>query len=302
VSKRGLGRGLSALIPSASQESHTSDEVSELAIEMISPNPEQPRTDMSDEGVAELADSIAKVGLLQPIIVRALGEGYQIIAGERRWRAARQAGLDRVPVRVLSMNATESLEIALIENLQRQDLNAVEEARGYRKLLTEYRMTQAELADKVSKSRSTITNALRLLDLPDAVQELVYQAKLTAGHARAVLSVPDEGIRLKLADRIVSDGLSVREAENLARLYAAGQTERAPRAVTPKSFKLVARKLRRLLATNVRVKLTKDKGKIEIDFQNEEELGRIFSVLVNADAVSGSLGSGSAELEGGSEG
>jgi ParB family chromosome partitioning protein len=254
---------------------------------MITPNPEQPRTDISEEGVAELADSITKVGLLQAIIVRAQGEGYQIIAGERRWRAARLAGLERVPVRVLSTNATESLEIALIENLQRQDLNSIEEARGYRKLLTEYRMTQAELADKVSKSRSTITNALRLLDLPDDVQELVYEGKMTAGHARAVLSVPDEAIRQKLAARIVEDNLSVREAENLARLYAAGQTERTPRPVTPKSFKVVARKLRRLLATNVRVKLTKDKGKIEIDFQTEEELERIFQLLVDGDVPAG---------------
>ena len=266
---------------------------------MISPNPEQPRTDITEEGVAELADSISKVGLLQPIIVRALGESYQIIAGERRWRAARQAGLERVPVRVLSTNATESLEIALIENLQRQDLNAVEEARGYRKLLTEYRMTQAELADKVSKSRSTITNSLRLLDLPDEVQELVYQGKLTAGHARAVLSVPDEKIRLKLAERIVADGLSVREAENLARLYAAGQIERAPRPATPKSFKVVARRLRRLLATNVRVKLTRDKGKIEIDFQTEEELERIFGILLEGRATSGLPEDSSIDSEGG---
>jgi ParB family transcriptional regulator, chromosome partitioning protein len=290
VSKRGLGRGLSALIPSASQESQTSGEVTELAVDMIAPNPEQPRTDISEEGIAELADSIKKVGLLQPIIVRAHGEGYQIIAGERRWRASRLAGLDRVPVRVLSKTATESLELALIENLQRQDLNAIEEARGYRKLLSEYRMTQAELADKVSKSRSTITNALRLLDLPDEVQELVYEAKMTAGHARAVLSVPDEAIRLKLAQRIVDDGLSVREAENLARLYAAGQTERAPRPTAPKSFKVVARKLRRLLATNVRVRLAKDKGKIEIDFQGEEELERIFLLLTEGGVAPASGG------------
>jgi ParB family transcriptional regulator, chromosome partitioning protein len=290
VSKRGLGRGLSALIPSASQESQTSGEVTELAVDMIAPNPEQPRTDISEEGIAELADSIKKVGLLQPIIVRAQGEGYQIIAGERRWRASRLAGLDRVPVRVLSKTATESLELALIENLQRQDLNAIEEARGYRKLLSEYRMTQAELADKVSKSRSTITNALRLLDLPDEVQELVYEAKMTAGHARAVLSVPDEAIRLKLAQRIVDDGLSVREAENLARLYAAGQTERAPRPTAPKSFKVVARKLRRLLATNVRVRLAKDKGKIEIDFQGEEELERIFLLLTEGGVAPASGG------------
>jgi len=285
VSKRGLGRGLSALIPSASQESQTTSDVHELAIELITPNPDQPRTDIGDEGISELSDSIKKVGLLQPIIVRPLGDGYQIIAGERRWRAARQAGLARVPVKVLSTNETESLELALIENLQRQDLNAIEEARGYRRLLTEYRMTQAELADKVSKSRSAITNALRLLDLPEDVQELVYEGKMSAGHARAVLSVPDEGTRLKLAERIVSDGLSVREAENLARLFAAGQTERAPRPETPKSFKVVARKLRRFLATNVRVKIAKEKGKIEIDFQTEEDLERIFNLLTASGAA-----------------
>jgi ParB family chromosome partitioning protein len=250
---------------------------------MIAPNPDQPRTDISEEGIAELADSISKVGLLQPIIVRPLGDSYQIIAGERRWRAARQAGLERVPVRVLARSETQSLEIALIENLQRQDLNSIEEARGYRKLLTEYRMTQAELADKVSKSRSAITNALRLLDLPDEVQDLVYGNKMTAGHARAVLSVSDEPVRLKLAQKIVDEGLSVRDAENLARLYAAGQTERAPRPITPKSFKTVARKLRRLLTTNVRVKLVKEKGRIEIEFQNEDELARIFALLTQSE-------------------
>jgi ParB family chromosome partitioning protein len=281
----GLGRGLSALIPSASQESHTNGDVHELAVGMIQPNPDQPRTDIGEDGIAELADSISKVGLLQPIIVRPMGEGYQIIAGERRWRAARQAGLERVPVRVLSKTDTESLELALIENLLRDDLNPIEESRGYRRLLTEYRMTQAELADKVSKSRSTITNALRLLDLPDEIQDLVYENKMSAGHARAILSVPDENSRLKLAERIVGDGLSVREVENLARLFAAGQVERAPRPITPKSFKTVARKLRRLLSTNVRVRLAKDKGKIEIEFQSEEDLDRIYRLLTEGEIV-----------------
>ena len=196
---------------------------------------------------------------------------------------AREAGLERVPVRVLAKTQIESLEIALIENLQREDLNSIEEARGYRRLLTVHRMTQAELADKVSKSRSAITNSLRLLDLPDEVQELVYENKMTAGHARAVLSVADEPVRLKLAQKIVDEGLSVRDAENLARLYAAGQTERAPRPATPKSYKTVARKLRRLLATNVRVKLVKDKGKIEIEFQGDEDLERIFRVLTQSE-------------------
>jgi len=277
VSKRGLGRGLSALIPNAAQD-ETGDS-HEMPLAQIQPNPKQPRTDIDEESIAELADSISKVGLLQPIIVRPYGEGYQIIAGERRWRASKMAGLERVPVRVLAADDTSSLEIALIENLQREDLNSIEEARGYRRLLTEYQMTQAELADKVSKSRSAITNALRLLDLPEEVQEMVYQGKLTAGHARAILSVPDEALRVKLATKLAEEGLSVREAENLARLYAAGQTERAPRPTTPKSFKVVARKLRSVLGTNVRVKQNDKKGKIEIEFHGEEDLERIFRML-----------------------
>lgn len=254
----------------------------ELPIDMIHPNPNQPRTEIDDERIEELADSISKVGVLQPVVVRPYGEGYQIIAGERRWRAAKAAGLETVPVRVMTATETESLELALIENLQRQDLNAIEEARGYRRLLTEYQMTQAELADKVSKSRSAITNTLRLLDLPEEVQEMISSSKLTAGHSRAVLSVNDEALRLKLAHKIVDDALSVREAENLARLFSAGQTEREPRPASPKSFKIIARKLRRMLGTNVRVRLTAKKGRIEIDFMGEEELARIFALLTEA--------------------
>lgn len=289
MSKRGLGRGLSALIPSASQESHTSGDVTELQLDMITPNPNQPRTDIDEDAIGELADSITKVGLLQPIIVRPLGEGYQIVAGERRWRACRKAGLESAPVKVLSATEVESLEIALIENLQREDLNSIEEARGYRRLLAEYQMTQAELADKVSKSRSAITNALRLLDLPEEVQEMVYEGRMTAGHARAVLSVPEEATRLKLAAKVVDEGLSVREAENLARLFAAGQTERPPRPPMPKTYKTVARKLRRLLGTNVRVKQVKDKGKIEIEFHGEEDLDRLFRMISEYGEDAGSV-------------
>ncbi len=281
MSKRGLGRGLSALIPSASLESHAGEEITELPIERISPNPDQPRTDINEDSIEELADSIGKIGLLQPIIVRPMGEGYQIIAGERRWRASRKAGLTHVIVRVMNSTEVESLEIALIENLQREDLNPMEEARGYRKLLSEHQMTQAELADKVSKSRSTVTNALRLLDLPEQVQQLVYEGQMSAGHARAVLAVPDQAARLRLATKIAEQGLSVREAENLARLLAAGQGERASRPATPKSFKTVARQLRRLLSANVRVRAGKDKNRIEIEFRSEEELERIYGVLVS---------------------
>jgi ParB family chromosome partitioning protein len=263
-----------------------------MAVDQIRPNPRQPRTDIAEEAIAELADSIKKVGLLQPILVRPHAEGYQIIAGERRWRAAKVAGLERVPVRVLSADDTAALELALIENLQREDLNAIEEARGYRRLLTDYQMTQAELADKVSKSRSAITNALRLLDLPEEVQELVYGGKLSAGHARAVLSVPDEALRIKLAAKLATEGSSVREAEALARLYAAGQAERSPRPATPTAFKVAARKLRLILGTNVRVRQTQKKGKIEIDFHGEDDLDRIYRLLV--DGHSGSAEEGDA--------
>lgn len=285
MSKRGLGRGLSALIPSAAAESHSGEQITELPLASITPNPDQPRTDIDDDAIKELADSIDKVGLLQPIIVRPWGEGYQIIAGERRWRACKLAGLESAPVRVQSSNEVESLMIALIENLQREDLNAIEEARGYKRLLSEYDMTQAELAASVSKSRPTVTNALRLLELPEEVQDLIYGGRLSAGHARAVLSVADEAARIKLANKIVQEGLSVREAENVARLLAMGGSDRTPKPPTPRAFKAVARSLRRLLGTPVKVKQGKDKCKIEIEFHTEEELERIFRLLSEGPAA-----------------
>lgn len=265
------------------------NEVLELAIDAVSPNPNQPRTAIGDEEIAELADSIKKVGVLQPIIVRPYAEGYQIIAGERRWRAAKAAGLEKVPVRVMASTETDAVALALIENLQREDLNPIEEARGYRHLITEHKMTQAELADRVSKSRSAVTNTLRLLDLPDEIQGMLYDGRLSAGHARAILGVPDEEHRLLLARKCVDEGLSVREAENLARLLAAGASIRPSRPVTPKSYKIVARKLRRMLSTTVRVRQTAKKGKIEIDFHGEDDLERIVRLLTEgvADAAAG---------------
>lgn len=278
MSKRGLGKGLSALIPGAGQE-FTGSEPQEIAIDLISPNPNQPRTAIDEQQIEELADSLRKVGILQPIVVRPHAEGYQIIAGERRWRAARVAGLEKVPVRIMPCSETEALALALIENLQREDLNPIEEARGYKQLLTEFQMTQAELADKVSKSRSAVTNALRLLDLPDEVQEMVYDGRLSAGHARAILSVPGEEARISLAQKVLQAGLSVRETENLARLMAAGQSPREPRPPMPRAFKLVARRLRRMLGSPVRVKQASGKCKIEIEFRDEQDLERISRIL-----------------------
>jgi len=271
------------LIPGAGQE--VGGEVLELSISEVLPNPEQPRTDINEDQINELADSIKKVGVLQPILVRAHGAGYQIIAGERRWRAAQAAGLERVPVRVMAISDTEALALALIENLQRSDLNPVEEARGYRRLIAEYGMTQAELADRVSKSRSAVTNTLRLLDLPEDIQEQLYQGRLSAGHARAILSIPDDDRRHTLARKCVDEGLSVREAESLAKLLAAGASISASRPVTPKSYKIVARKLRRLLSTNVRVRQTAKKGKIEIDFHDEGDLERIMRLLTEGETI-----------------
>ena len=291
MSKRGLGKGLSALIPGAGQE--VGSEVLELDVRDITPNPLQPRTDIGDDQIGELADSIRKVGVLQPIIVRPEGASYQIIAGERRWRAAQMAGLERVPVRVMATTETEALALALIENLQREDLNPIEEARGYRRLIAEYNMTQSELADRVSKSRSAVTNALRLLDLPDDIQELLYDGRLSAGHARAILSVNEDDRRHTLARKCVDEGLSVREAESLAKLLAAGASIHSQRPVAPKSYKIVARKLRRLLMTSVRVRQTATKGKIEIDFHDEADLERIMRLLT--EGVDGTSAKGAME-------
>lgn len=276
MSKRGLGRGLSSLIPTMSQEEAI---VQELPLDQVKPNPRQPRSHIESEPFAELVLSVKRVGVLQPIIVRPLGTEYEIIAGERRWRAAREAGLETVPARVMSSSETESLQLALVENLQREDLNAIEEAVGYRRLIEDFSMTQAELADRVSKSRSSITNSLRLLDLPEEVRELLGSGALSAGHARALLSIEGDELRVRLARKIATEGMSVRQVEALARLHKAGQSVQPARPVQPKAFKVVARRLRRMLGTRVRVRMLKDKGRIEVDFADEAELERIFGLL-----------------------
>lgn len=281
----GLGRGLSSLISSSSSESQSKNENQlELPINLIEPNPEQPRTDIDEEAIAELSASVSLHGVLMPLIVRPVGDKYQIIAGERRWRAARLAGLDKVPVRIRTSSDVESLEIALIENLQREDLNAIEAAQGYKRLLEEHKFTQVELAERVSKSRSAIANTLRLLDLPEEVQQMLYEGKLSAGHARAILSIAENDARIRLAERVVEGKLSVRETETLARLFASGEEEKPSRIISPKSYKTVGRKLRKFLNAKVRVKQTKDKSKIEIEFEDEAELFRIFEQITGLQA------------------
>ncbi|MCD8199708.1 MAG: ParB/RepB/Spo0J family partition protein [Coriobacteriaceae bacterium] len=285
-SKGGLGKGLNALIEEATVESGTMTVQEELPLKDIQPNPDQPRENFDEAELADLADSIKQEGLLQPIIVRKKGQKYQIVAGERRWNACKLAKLDTVPVRILDMDDEQTLRVALIENLQRSDLNAIEEARGLQDLMKSGGLTQSELATAVSKSRSAIANSLRLLDLPEEVQKLIYDGELTAGHARAVLSVPDEEKRIQLAQKIAKDSLSVREAESLARLYAAGDMEPPKKVPTPRSFKVVAKELRGQLNAPVHVKNSRGKNRIEIEFQDEEDLQRIYRLIAGVPSSS----------------
>lgn len=279
MAKSGLGKGLNSLVGDAAEESGSNNLIAELPLKDIIPNPNQPRTHFDEHGIEELAASIRNEGLLQPIIVKPEGKKYQIIAGERRWQACKSIGMETVPVRVMSVDKVATIKLALIENLQRTNLNPVEEAKGYRELINASGMTQAELAEAVSKSRASVANSMRLLDLPEEVLELLYEGRITSGHGRAILTVPDEEKRISLAKKIATENLSVRDAETLARLYAAGNTERPKRVPTPRTFKKVAQKLRQQLGTNVRVKNSRGKNRIEIEFKDEDELERIFTII-----------------------
>lgn len=283
--KPALGRGLGSLMGEAQSETGFVEQKEEtkVPIDKINPNPNQPRTHFNETLLNELADSIRENGVLQPLLVRKKGKGYEIIAGERRYQASKIAGLEELPVIVKEVDDQKMLELALIENLQRSDLNPIEEAKGYRQLIKASGMTQEALSKAVSKSRSSITNSLRLLDLPEPVQQYLFDGRLTAGHARAILAVPYEEQRIKLADKVVAEGLSVRATENLAPLFSVGETPRTPRPVMPQSYKRAARVLRQALNTNVKVKSSRGKNKIEIEFKDEEELMRILSSMVSGD-------------------
>jgi ParB family chromosome partitioning protein len=278
-SKGGLGKGLGSLIVSADAESGRNVDFVEIKISEIKPNPNQPRTDFSEEKIAELMKSIEKDGLLQPILVRPEGSGYQIVAGERRWQSCKRLGYKTIAAKVVVANDIEAQEIALVENLQRDNLNAIEEARGYQRIIELKGCKQKDVAEAVSKNQATISNALRLLSLPEEVQDLMFDGLLTSGHGRAILSVPEEDGRIRLAKKIVDENLSVREAETLARLYGTQGMDRVKRPPSPRSFKIVARKLRQQLETNVRVKSVRGKNRIEIEFKDEEDLERIFAAL-----------------------
>ena len=282
--KGGLGKGLGALFEEATMESGTkslTETKNELPLDELQPNPDQPRSNFDKSELESLADSISKEGLLQPILVRPKDGHYQIIAGERRYHACKIAGLETVPVRIVDMDEEQTLRVALIENLQRSDLNAIEEARGYKNLMQIGNLTQAQVAEAVSKSRSAVANALRLLDLPEDIQAYIYEGKISAGHARAILSIPEIDKRMKLAEKIADEKLSVREAEAIARLYAAGDLERPVKPTPPRSYKVVAKELKSRFSAPVKVKTSGGKNRIEIEFKDEEDLQRIYSIIKN---------------------
>lgn len=283
--KTGLGKGLNALLGETLEEVRSEIEepnqasITEMAVEEIHRNPHQPRVVFDEAELEDLSGSIAQMGILQPIIVRPDGEGYEIIAGERRYQAACKAGLSTVPVIIKDIDETTSLQIALVENIQRSNLNSIEEARAYKELIERTGATQEQLAATLSKSRSAIANSLRLLDLPAEVQELVFYGDLSAGHARAILGVPSESMRIQLAHKVVDEKLSVRQTESLVALFSVEQSDKSPRPKMPTSFKRIAKQLRQDLQTNVKIKQVRGKYKIEIEFADEDDLDRLVTVM-----------------------
>lgn len=280
--QRGLGKGLGALIDDFSA-APASDTITKLPLQKVEPNPNQPRRSFDEEELQALADSIAEHGILQPLAVRALDGGfYQIIAGERRWRAARMAGLEEVPVVVLEADDRTVMELALIENLQRQDLNPMEEAEGYRVLMEEYGLTQEQAAARVGKSRPAVTNALRLLALPDEVREMVENGTLSAGHARAVLSLQNERLQKAAAQKIIALRLSVRQAESMCKRMAI--EEKPPKPKTELTVDYVGeceKALTKHLGRRVKIVCGKRKGRFELDFYGEDDLQRLYDALLS---------------------
>lgn len=285
--KSGLGRGLDIVFMENSIDSNSSGGVSYLRISEIEPKQDQPRKHFESEALSELADSIATHGVLQPIIVRKLDSGfYQIIAGERRWRASKLAGLSEVPVVIMDIDDAKAAQIALIENIQRKDLNAVEEALGYRALITDFSLTQEEVAKKVGKSRSAITNAMRLLDLPDDVTVLLRDGVISAGHARALLGLEDSADMIALAKKIVDNGLSVRAVEDAVRLMNKKKTEVPEEAPEESSGKIeinyladIEHRLMRSLGRKVKITSKGKNKKITLEFRDEEDFEALVKLL-----------------------
>ena len=280
----GLGRGLSALLGDEAMEPEQQG-VTRLPIEKVQPNSAQPRKVFTPETISDLADSIRTHGILQPITVRLLASGYyQIISGERRWRAAREAGLEQVPVLVVEADDRKAMELGLIENLQREDLNPMEEAQGYQTLIHEYGLTQEEVARQVGKSRPAVANALRLLSLPEDMQALVEDGRLTAGHARAVLSLEREDARWLLAQQVMDKSLSVRQAEEIAKRMnrSAGRKKEEEKPSDPLEIDyaaIAARELGERLGRKVRIVTGKRKGRLELEYYGVDDLNDLLEAL-----------------------
>ena len=280
MNKRGLGRGLGALLSSTPTEA---DVLVDVRVDQLEPNPNQPRKAFESTSLEELAASIRASGLIQPIIVREVGDSYQLIAGERRWRAARQAGLDRIPAIVREASDAESLELALVENLLREDLNPMEEAEGYSHLLAQFGWTQEQLAQRIGRDRTSVANALRLLRLPDEIQADLRGRRLTMGHARALLALSSPSDQLRLRDEILAHDWSVRTTEDSVRATEPAQTiRRTPRRRRGHSPELAAleQSLQRALLTRVSITGDGRRGKIEITYANADELERLAEIFV----------------------
>jgi ParB family chromosome partitioning protein len=273
----------------------TSEELLEIDIDLIEPSPAQPRTHFDEERLEELAQSIRSNGIVQPLLVRRRGARYQLVAGERRWRAAQRAGLQRVPAVVRAIPDDKLLELALIENIQRQELNAIEEAHAYKRLIETLGLTQETVAQRVGRDRSFVTNYLRLLRLPDDIQRLVEEEKLSMGHARALLGVDDADIQRRVARNVIDQSLSVRETERAIKRIIAGASPAAATLPAPKrddaNIRAAENKLRRRLGTQVRVmpSQTGAGGKIEIEYYNDNDLDRLYQLLIASQESAPSL-------------
>ena len=285
AANKGLGKGLGALLGESAMQPNTQQSPLLLPLQKIEPNRLQPRKSFNEEELASLADSIRQHGVIQPLTVRLLDTGYyQIIAGERRWRAARMAGLREVPVVIIEADDKKAMELALIENLQRADLTPIEEARGYQQLIGEYGLTQEQVADRVSKSRPAVANAMRLLSLPDELLSMVESGKLTAGHARALLSIKDERQQLAVAQKVVNLQLSVRQTEAMCKKLLKAVKAPEPKPVEVDYLAECEKTLTRCLGRGVKIVSGKRKGKIELEYYGQEDLQRLY------EALSGSLG------------
>nr|WP_317323768.1 ParB/RepB/Spo0J family partition protein [uncultured Flavonifractor sp.] len=280
--ERGLGKGLGALLGDAALQAQEGGSLS-LPISQVEPGLKQPRKRFDESALQDLADSIRTHGVIQPLTVRRLSSGYyQIIAGERRWRAAKLAGLTEVPAVIIEADDRKVMELGLIENLQREDLNPVEEANGYKVLMEEYGLTQEEVAHRVGKSRPAVANALRLLALPDPVHQLLEEGKLSAGHARAILAAPSGELQKKLAQKVIAEDLSVRQTEALAKRLAAGEKE-PPSPPPGPDLSIYLRAAEKSLATRfgrkVHIVSGKKKGKVELEYYNPEDLNTLLDLL-----------------------